>query len=1547
MDARPLPPGQGRRFDWATLADRSGAGDGEHTAWLWRAVAHWTAGHGDPDTGCQPLSATVGRWLGIGGSRVTSWRKGTSWEREWFVIVRTKVGCDQATCPSPYADEDELAARLLGAEREREARRAARSRTASADPPGRPLPAARSSGAVGREAARSGRTSAPGAAGVAGAPGTPGVPGTGRVGVAGAPSVPRGAPDRGSRGRTAPGPVSAVPAQVPSASDDGQDIPVALRRVALADRRTVAAWEAVVPLVDDPGKAAVSLGDVYVPRRAQKALVRGLRDQAVNRGTRGSAVLGEPGTGKSCVLWGVRRDLRAAGWTVVAVSAAALLGTPAHPADLRLQDLLTALEAKLPGPGGPRPAEGRPVGNVRGVRGEAAPGGGRAARSRRPAGPVALLLDTADLLLHDAARTGEDLLVRLVREARALGVAVAVACRSAEARRLEDREREDRERDGVEALLTKEHLAGYDDGRTAASPVRYVGAPWEPGSELDLAVEAHLRVFCREPGRPGPREGGGAPDAPAEPLARRMRSTLVYAAARGLPLGQLIRHPLSLRMLFDVYAPAGPRDKDLDVTELFREYWEARVTEDVRHSVPAPGDADGHGDGDHGVRGGGGGGPAGEHARRDLSDEVRALGLAVLRAGTPELHRADALSALVAHTPLRRRRDAAEAVAVLLNRGVLRRIEGGRIAFHHQAFAEHAAGQALRSARRGLDAAARRVTEHPDDLLLAEAVRHAFHNADRDGAAGWYPALETLTRHEHAATRLTALRVHAGLRHPPGAAVDLVVETLRDADPWQTASYTAVLTGTSNPARTAWPRTLRAVWDREDDRDRRRVLVAVTHLAHQQPDEAASFLTGLGLLDFARPEHLGCLPHGRDLTLFLLGLHTAAPQRCAIGLTRLLEAAAAFRDKAVLLHGLVALAHLADRYPARYSGHAASLPGLLDGLGKGWQGDLDKLVEAAAPAWAGTLRGATADEVEALASELAGRLEGGPPRPSDVLRLRSLAEVLAARPRRTVQTCLTRLADAATSPERAEPVAKYLLAPLLRRTPDDPKGGPAGAPAGVAAGGPSGGTSAGPQSGSAGGAARGPQGGSTGAAAARDWCRSHLSPTRAPDVARGAAGVVVKALDADKVPLPAATVAACLPAPRDADAAALGRWLSDPWPASLTVAAAAGGHPHARRALDTHLAANPPATGPYAVRLREALGRRAADHPGPLLGRLRDDAARSGDLSGLRRLAGLGPDMLAAVLDSPGHREALLTVAKILRDSPTGLKAAGVRLQTLAATRGGLLPVTVEETAELLTATRNGEVRRGVLAGVGEQLHRHAAHWRGQDPLGRLLPVLDAVQERGREVRAASGPPYDHHSRQFLLAANEAYLLRIALHAHFDDLAHPADEPLGALEALVFAELPLFLPPGDRETAPHAWRRRFEHLPHLCRRLAAEGRGAQARGLLDRVLDFTNRVHPAGKGKWRDGLANDWRRYLRVVGLEDRERLTDTILDLAVRDVAFAKQLVEVAGQSLGDISPELYALMRDRRTPPALMPALRGTASWAGRAGHGAPWAEVFADVA
>ncbi|WP_346137479.1 hypothetical protein [Streptomyces coeruleofuscus] len=176
------------------MADCYDRGTRPQTAWLWRALAHWTAEHGDPDTGFQPLNETVGKWVGVGASAMTAWRKGESWNLEWFAVVRARVGCDPATCDAPYADEDELSRRLEAADLEEKAHRRSARVPARLSPP---------------------RT------------------GTLNARLTGMPARPARPP-------------------APSVPSDEDDIRVALRKVDLADRRTVRAWEAVVPLLDDP-----------------------------------------------------------------------------------------------------------------------------------------------------------------------------------------------------------------------------------------------------------------------------------------------------------------------------------------------------------------------------------------------------------------------------------------------------------------------------------------------------------------------------------------------------------------------------------------------------------------------------------------------------------------------------------------------------------------------------------------------------------------------------------------------------------------------------------------------------------------------------------------------------------------------------------------------------------------------------------------------------------------------------------------------------------------------------------------------------------------------------------------------------------------------------------------------------------------------------------------------------------------------------------------------------------------------------------------------
>ncbi|MGW3147200.1 hypothetical protein ACWDG1_21460 [Streptomyces sp. NPDC001177] len=1235
------------------------------------------------------------------------------------------------------------------------------------------------------------------------------------------------------------------------------DRPEAAEATLLAvDRRTVRTLEAVLPSTESPDVAAVRLSDLYVTRDEQAGLLDQLRAQWAGRDRRAVAVLGDPGSGKSCVLWGLRRALLDEGRAVVTISAAALLGGPDQPAELSVPALLGGLEAYR-----------------------------QRLERAEPGPPPALLLDTADLLLHNSVDAGR--LVTVVKDVRATGVAVVLACRSAEARMLEEGYA-DGTQHRIAELLCKRHLGSYADGRTEGDADIRDG--WAPASELGRAVDTHLRVFCREPGDPAPRQAGGtAANRPLDPArAGRMRQILASAVARGLPLGQLVRHPLSLRMIFDLYAPIGPGDQDLDATGLFDDYWEHRIVADTRHTV---GDT----------------GPTGPEAGRDLSTATRVLGLAMLRAGKPELPRTSAREALAKRLRIPPR-DGDKILSVLLRRGVLRELERDQLAFHHQAFAEYAAGRALSHSGPGaLALAAARVAERPEDLLLAEAVRHAFHTADRDGSYDWYPPLGALLDAGEAVSRLTALRIHAGLCHPPERAVEQGARALTTADPVETVTYLTVLNGTSRPAWYAWPVVLRTLWDRGEEETRRRVLTALIHLARQQRDVAADFVADIRLLRFPDAQSLKCLPPGGALVQLLLALDAADPEATARGCDRLIEAAARFRDRTVYQRALYALARLTEEQPGTYADSAARRPAELALLPqeKPWAGAFDDLIAAAAVAWAAARRG---DVVPLdIAARCAAAMASGTTTVTDRALLRGIAELLRMEGEQTVHQVLDTVAAAVAFPAAAADGAKYLIAPLLAVPGDLP----------------------------------GPR-------AARSWCRARLRAEPGTDLDAGVTGLIAKALDTDKVPLAGATVADCIhpgtEEPVEPRPGELAHWLAPSWSPALTAAAAGGGHPHARLALGLTLVATDSARHPAPARLREAVARRAADGSGHLLAWLRAEAAVSGRREGLRRLAELDRDMLRNGLDDPAHLDELHAIARHLQSVPGPDWLAGMRLRLLLVSWGLLEPATAEDTADQLRTTRQAAYRRQIMDLTMAHLPRANGLWRAEDPLRVLTPVLEEIVALGSE-QLRHYDPADHHARQIVLAGHEAHLFLLALHAHFADLSTPAlRTSLARVDELAFAPLGLHLPPGDKEARPHCWRRRLRHLPALAVRLSGAGHLTRAQDLLDTAIRRMNEADPRPRQKWRNPAANTWRPYLRILSRVERAGLKEVILDYAERDLWMARHLVEVAAQTLGDISPELYALMRHPSTPTALLEPLRRTASWAGRGDFGTPWPDIFA---
>lgn len=284
-------------------------------------------------------------------------------------------------------------------------------------------------------------------------------------------------------------------------------------------------------------------------------------------------------------------------------------------------------------------------------------------KSRSAQAISTVLIDTADLLVSDE-RTF-DLLMDLIYQAREADARVVVTSRPIEAQ-----------------LIT----AGTDAPLVLGTFSR--NATGEKGeSEFERAVRAHALVYCTIPGN-----------------TSRLAQQLLLADVRSRPVGVLAESPLSLRMLFELYAP-GLVPEAISPTDLFGRYWADRVVSDRR------------GWGDTGAQ---------AHAP-DLSAACQNAAAAMLRVGLPDVRVDDIL--LTSYGDAQTTRNE---LFLLCARGVGSMGTHGRFRFFHQAFFEYAASKLLLSRSGGMTLVANRASERPDDYFLAAVLEQAWILAWRD-----------------------------------------------------------------------------------------------------------------------------------------------------------------------------------------------------------------------------------------------------------------------------------------------------------------------------------------------------------------------------------------------------------------------------------------------------------------------------------------------------------------------------------------------------------------------------------------------------------------------------------------------------------------------------------------------------------------------------------------------------------------------------------------------------------------------------------------------
>lgn len=285
------------------------------------------------------------------------------------------------------------------------------------------------------------------------------------------------------------------------------------------------------------------------------------------------------------------------------------------------------------------------------------------AQLREMGHPPILLVDTMDVLLHDSQdrRRALDLLVNLHR----LGAALVLTCRLQEARLLQS------------ALpITPIHLGTYEDSHDPED-----GAGGE--SEMARAVRSHASRFYQR----------------FHQLDIQQHvAEILEATSRRRAFHDVCVNPLTLRMLFILYAPEEIHGQEINVYQLYRDFWSRRIRSDQRA-----------------------GSPLAEKPAADLTVTAAAVALIMVAEGTPSLERA-----FIERNSVLLGGKCAE-VESLLGRGALLE-SNSMVRFFHQSFLEHAAAQGFLSldGTRGLDLLSSRVFDNPDNFFLSPVLEQAL-----------------------------------------------------------------------------------------------------------------------------------------------------------------------------------------------------------------------------------------------------------------------------------------------------------------------------------------------------------------------------------------------------------------------------------------------------------------------------------------------------------------------------------------------------------------------------------------------------------------------------------------------------------------------------------------------------------------------------------------------------------------------------------------------------------------------------------------------------
>jgi hypothetical protein len=396
-----------------------------------------------------------------------------------------------------------------------------------------------------------------------------------------------------------------------------------------------------------------------------------------------------------------------------------------------------------------------------------------------------VLLDTVDLLLRD--EDGRDFLLKLVLSLQKKGCFVVATCRPQEA-----------------VLLY------------ALDPVRLTLREYDEG-ELHEAINKHATRFYALSVRKNY----------AEEFAH-----VLNAVARGLPVREVCSNPLTLRMLFTIYAPAVIPD-DINVFELYQEYWHHRVERDLRAGSPLP-----------------------EPPSADLGEVTAAVAVAMLAEGTPELdvRRLESALAELGH--------AKDGVSDLLDRGIIHDSEAGTIAFFHQTFFEHSAARGLLMWRgtEGLSVLRERRRSRPNDLFVSPVYEQALLLSEGQTAPMAEAADEFLAEllgGDALTLTLSGVYVYCHRQTSPAAVADAMRAFLRVGEESAVLRFLDLAPNTPSRRLGLLFVELDVIWERDNWREQERLLKLLERLVPRSYADVQKFVERHGLLEYVLSKSAG------------------------------------------------------------------------------------------------------------------------------------------------------------------------------------------------------------------------------------------------------------------------------------------------------------------------------------------------------------------------------------------------------------------------------------------------------------------------------------------------------------------------------------------------------------------------------------------------------------------------------------------------------------------------------------------------------------------